>query len=148
MSEGYIIPDMTNCNDTLKMISILYRKMQIILNEQNKDIDVTSGLVPFLFEVKDGEPLTQNDIAARLDIGKSTVAKSVAKLEEMGYLIRSGNEDDGRSIIVTLSEKGRQVIPELEKGGYGTYERMFGCLTDIERTLFIALLEKITANLA
>jgi len=52
---------------------------------------------------------TLSEIADFLGVARSSVTVSVRKLEQMGYLMKSGCTVDGRVIYVTLTRDGRRV---------------------------------------
>ncbi len=54
--------------------------------------------------------LTQNDLAARLARDKTTVSRTLSKLEEMGLIIRSIGSLDGRSREIALTERGHRAV--------------------------------------
>lgn len=49
---------------------------------------------------------TVSMLASRLGVTLPTVTVSVNKLEKKGYLKKSKNASDGRSVLITLTEKG------------------------------------------
>lgn len=51
------------------------------------------------------------DLAIRAGVRKQTMAQSVARLEQAGYLERRPNPRDGRSQLVVATERGRSVRP-------------------------------------
>ena len=59
-----------------------------------------------------GEKLRRVDLAARLGITPSGVARQVAPLERIGLVGRESNPRDARLALVTLTETGRRVADE------------------------------------
>ncbi|HUD90429.1 MarR family transcriptional regulator, partial [Sphingobium sp.] len=53
------------------------------------------------------EPLSQVELARRLDIGKATVGQTLTRLERAGFIERRRIASDRRLIMVHLTEKGR-----------------------------------------
>jgi len=73
------------------------------------------------------EGRTLSEIADMLDVARPSITVSVRKLEQKGYLIKSGSAQDGRVIHATLTREGRRVymyhmrfhmlmVQELESG--------------------------------
>lgn len=98
---------MDNYQETniLKMISLIYRKMQIYMGNKTADFGITSGTLPFIMIICENGCMAQNRFCEILDISKGTVAKSLAKLEEQGYVTREENLEDGRCINVYPTKK-------------------------------------------
>lgn len=55
------------------------------------------------------------EIAEREKISAPTVSRTIASLVESGWVSRSGNPDDGRKIVLSLSESGRRALEETVK---------------------------------
>ncbi|SER69221.1 MarR family winged helix-turn-helix transcriptional regulator [Sphingobium sp. YR768] len=53
------------------------------------------------------EPLSQVELARRLDIGKATVGQTLTRLEKAGLIERRRIASDRRLIMVHLTDKGR-----------------------------------------
>ncbi len=53
---------------------------------------------------------TINEIASRALLPKQAISKMVLELEEFGYLERSRNDQDGRSVVVRFTRKGRKLM--------------------------------------
>ena len=55
-------------------------------------------------------PVSPTDLAARLRIPPTTISRYVAGLVESGLAARSPNPDDGRSYLLELTQRGRDVV--------------------------------------
>ncbi len=69
-----------------------------------------------LMELAQGAPLSQNDLAARLQIEKSTVSRLVGILERRGWIARGRSAEDGRASCASPTPDGRW-LPSLQKPG-------------------------------
>lgn len=72
----------------------------------------------------------------RLSLDKSVIAKTVARLEETGFLSRRTNPKDKRTYDIHPTEKARAVYPALQ----GQVDEGFRRMTDRERAQFQRLL--------
>lgn len=70
-----------------------------------------SGIAPaqayVLGELWFNEPLSQVDLARRLEIGKATIGQTLTRLERAGVIERRRTESDRRVVMVHLTDKGR-----------------------------------------
>lgn len=70
-----------------------------------------TGIAPaqayVLGELWFNEPLSQVELARRLDIGKATVGQTLARLERAGVVERRRIKSDRRVVMVHLTDKGR-----------------------------------------
>ena len=76
---------------------------------------LTQAYHPLLLMVlweKDAQPV--NTIAQRLYLETNTVTPMLQRMEKMGMLTRGRSKDDGRQVVVTLTDKGRELEQKLE----------------------------------
>lgn len=60
-------------------------------------------------------PLTQNELASRLYLDKSTVSRVVGALEGKGLLRRVPHAEDARAVQLGVTRKGRQLYQRIAK---------------------------------
>ncbi|MGA9140169.1 MAG: winged helix DNA-binding protein [Methanocella sp.] len=59
---------------------------------------------------KEGNPVTQKDIAGFLDRDKNTVSEVMRSLEKRGYITRTVSESDLRAKYIRLTDKGYDLL--------------------------------------
>lgn len=96
----------------------------------------------------DGDaPLTQKMLSQKLDISAATVAVSVKKLEEQGYITRESMTGDGRCNTICITEKGKNILMEA-KGIFDEVDSaMINGVSEEELDVFVGCLEKFRSNL-
>ena len=93
-----------------KSISILYRKSHMWLNNTCAALDLSAAQAVVILIVCDFRVLTQDEITKRLSLDKSVIAKTVTKLEERGFLVRTTNTKDKRTTTSLQRRKpGRHI---------------------------------------
>lgn len=132
------MPDIMD--NPFKSISILYRKSQIWLNTACAQYDLTAPQALIILIVCDFSSLTQDDITKRLKLDKSVVAKTVTKLEERGFVLRSTNSKDKRTYDISPTEKARSVYPFIKEQVDICFSQMTKQMSDEERAEFKRLL--------
>ena len=123
-----------------KSISILYRKSHIWLNNGCTQYDLTAAQAVVILIVCDFEMLTQDEITKRLSLDKSVIAKTVTKLEETGFIVRTTNAKDKRTYDIRPTEKAWKVYPFVKEEIDVCFQRMTQQMTDAERAEFQRLL--------
>ncbi|GAA4684670.1 MarR family winged helix-turn-helix transcriptional regulator [Frondihabitans cladoniiphilus] len=93
------------------------------------------------------EGLSQKDLAAAVRLDASTVARSVQRLETLGYVTRAPSPDDGRVQLVALTEAGRGVHSRTRDAWAALEERTTQSLSADEAAAFRALAAKVVAGL-
>ncbi len=73
-------------------------------------LDVTMQQAKALHLIGCMPGVRMSSLAARLGVGLSTVSGSVDRLAEMGLVVRHGDPDDRRQVVVDLTEEGQAVV--------------------------------------
>jgi DNA-binding MarR family transcriptional regulator len=85
-------------------------------------------------------PLRMADIAAHLEVVPRSVTTMVDGVEAAGLIARSTDPDDRRSVLVSLTDRGQDLLQRLERARRATAEEVFGGLTAGERADLARLL--------
>ena len=123
-----------------KSISILYRKSHIWLNNGCAQYGLTAAQAVVILIVCDFKALTQDDITKRLSLDKSVIAKTVTKLEELGFIVRTTNARDKRTYDICPTEKAWAVYPAIRDQIDASFTRMTQQMTAEEQAEFNRLL--------
>lgn len=124
-----------------KSISILYRKSHIWLNNNCAPYDLSAAQAVMILIICDYQSLTQDDITKRLSLDKSVIAKTVTKLEERGFLVRTTNPKDKRTYDICPTQKAWEVYPFIKEQVDACFQHMTHTMTDQEREEFKRLLQ-------
>jgi DNA-binding MarR family transcriptional regulator len=87
------------------------------------------------------------EIAERLYISSSAATQLIDGLVRNGLLVKNDNPDDGRSSILTLTEKARGQFSRMKEHGLGKMKGLFSVLSDEELEIYLKLNRKIMDNL-
>ena len=123
-----------------KSISILYRKSHVWLNNGCARYGLTAAQAVVILIVCDFKALTQDDITKRLSLDKSVIAKTVTKLEELGFIVRTTNARDKRTYDICPTEKAWAVYPAIRDQIDASFTRMTQQMTAEEQAEFNRLL--------
>jgi DNA-binding MarR family transcriptional regulator len=82
-------------------------------------------------------PLSQQELAARLRLEKSSVSRLVADLERRGLIQRHRDEENRRVVRLRLTDAGRQAHIELGATFHQHYTRWTAELTPAERDALV-----------
>lgn len=99
-----------------------------------------------LLELRDapGEKLRRAELAQRLGVTPSGIARQVAPLERIGLVGRESNPRDARLALVTLTDSGRRVAEEASATANEAAESALRGLWDAdERTQLAGLLAAV-----
>lgn len=93
--------------------------------------------------VEVGGNITQQELTRRLGIQPGSASEVIAKLEGAGYIRRTPNETDRRTIDIKLTDIGREAATEARNQRIQRHTQMFSCLSDDEKETLLVLLERI-----
>ncbi len=88
-------------------------------------------------------PLRMTTIAERLSVVPRSVTDLVDGLESAGLVVRRGDPDDRRSVLVELTPSGRHLIDRLDAARRESAERVFGILDEGRRAELLELLDAL-----
>ena len=134
--------------DILKMISLIYRKMQIHTNRAGAAYGLSCGMIPFIMLICENREIPQHRFCMLLDISKGTVTKMLAKLEEQGYVRRKESVADGRVMMVYPTEKAMDIYPKLVEAGDAWVHQMTKGMTEAEQVVLAEALRKVSGNIS
>lgn len=96
-----------------RYISVIYRYLQILLNNRLNSYGIGSGQYIFLSAIYNNEGISQKELTNLIKIDRATTAKALNKLEESGYVDRVKDTEDRRYHKLYLTQKGLEFIPIL-----------------------------------
>ena len=90
--------------------------------------------------------VSQEQLAQRLSVNKSNVARQAAALEEEGYILRSACGKDKRVLRLELTEKGQSLLPHIQKIMEDWEALLVDSLTESEQQILEILLQRLRQN--
>lgn len=88
-----------------------------------------------------------NELANRLHVTKGAVTQIIVRLEDKKLVERTPNPNDSRSMIVSLTEKGKSAFRAHEEIHLKFYEDLSSQLDEREIEIFEKCIEKLCAYL-
>jgi DNA-binding MarR family transcriptional regulator len=88
-------------------------------------------------------PCKAGEIAKELAFSKSTITAILDSLGDRDLIARERDENDGRSVIVSLTEAGRNALGAVPASFQAQFLRRFSSLPDWERALVAAALLRV-----
>jgi DNA-binding MarR family transcriptional regulator len=107
--------------------------------------NVTSHQYTTLKALADAPSLEQTELCERLRLDAATMAALLARLEEKGLVRRVAPNTDRRRRRVSLTPRGRRLLPTLEEPNERVQERILAPLAPADRIAFARMLTKLVA---
>ena len=94
-------------------INIIARCARLYRNDKLKKYGIHGTMDSIILQICRNPGISQEEIASRVCIDKSNVARKIAKLEKEGYVSRKPNETDRRIQNVFPEEKATELYCEI-----------------------------------
>ena len=134
--------------DLMHHITEIARCAALFRQEELTPLGLKSCHSSYLAVICTSPGITQDQLARRIFINKSNVARQLAILEEDGYVERRPSPDDKRAIQVFPTQKARDAMPEIIRI-FRVWESFVAQdLSDEERKALAAMLEKMKSRSA
>jgi DNA-binding MarR family transcriptional regulator len=116
--------------------------------ELERDAGITLRWYDALVHLEDlPEGLRMNELAERILYSKSGLTRVVDRLEETGLVRRVRPDNDRRSILVALTDKGRKTMEQARRHHRQAIEEHFSAyLSDTDIKTLTRVLEKLSAH--
>lgn len=137
---------MKNKDSVAHLSSQIYRQSQIYMLNNLKKYNLGIGQLHFLKRLYLNDGINQESLAKSLNFTKATGTRAIKKLEEEGYIIRKNDVADKRAYNVFLTDKGKELKPEIEKVTSKWGEILFSGFNEKEQSLFIDFLKRAINN--
>jgi DNA-binding MarR family transcriptional regulator len=114
-----------------RLFDVVQRQLEELAIKQLKTLITEEFNIIFLpYFMSIGENgISNHELLAKIRVTKQGVSKVVKELERLGLIYTSKNENDARSIMVHLSEKGKVLHKAILKMGNATaeeYKKLLG----------------------
>src|SRR5690242_116411 len=108
---------------------------------------LTVGYLPVFFALSANPRLAQKQIVEAIGVEQPTMAATLSRMERDGLVERSADPADGRSSVISLSAKARELLPAVETAVNETNAVAMSGLSATERKQFFAIMLKVIAAL-
>jgi MarR family transcriptional regulator, transcriptional regulator for hemolysin len=122
------------------------KMFQSKLQNDLKHLDIDRSFYPLLL-IEAGNGITQQELASRLLCDKVQVVRIIDYLSSNGYVERIQNQTDKRKYELAITDKAREVLPEIKKAIKDTTSVALNCLSDNQINELYSLLSMIENNL-
>jgi DNA-binding MarR family transcriptional regulator len=92
--------------------------------------------------------LTQKQLTERLGVEQPSMAQLLSRLERDGFVFRRKDPDDGRSSLVSLTDKAVGALPAINAIMDAGNDQLVAGMTDEEIETAIALFKRMLNNIS
>jgi DNA-binding MarR family transcriptional regulator len=124
-------------------IGIVAHLMQNQFNQKLAEYGVTHAQFKVLYQLTEHSELLQSAIQNRLYIKASTMNGIIDSMLKNGLINKKESEQDRRSKIISLTEKGRDLEEKLWNEMGQMDEKLMNNFSDEEKQLFFSFLRRV-----
>ena len=132
----------------MRYINIISRCAAIWRSDKLEGTELGEQHHSYIFVVCRRPGISQDAIARRLFLNKSNVTRSLAYLEEHGFVTRERDPEDRRQTLVYPTEKALDVLPQVREMIRGWNSYITEGFTEEEMEMYVAMTERIAARAA
>lgn len=122
---------------------LLSRELETML----APIGLNPAYLPVLITLSAGGARTPKSLSLEASVEQPTMTATIQRMERDGLVTRKANPDDGRSALITLTERGHTRIADIERVLAALNELMLEQFTTAERGQFLSLLGRLVSVL-
>lgn len=132
-------------DDILVAIRRIIRAVDLHSRRLAEASGLTGPQLAALKQVARAGTLSAGDLARAMRVGQPTVTGILERLEKRGLLTRTRSGEDRRSVLITVTEAGTQVLQSAPPLLQERFRQRLVHLHDWERTMILAVLQRIAA---
>ncbi|MFM7333111.1 MAG: MarR family winged helix-turn-helix transcriptional regulator [Tabrizicola sp.] len=121
----------------------LHRRVKREADRLLADLDLATGQMGVLEALRAEPGLSQIELGEMLEIDRTSIGVTVAKLEAAGLVARSADATDGRAYVLALTAEGQRLAAEASEKARAAQALVLQALTEAEQETLIRLLRKV-----
>lgn len=141
----------TACADEAALASDLrpvLLRLNNLVRRRVPSVELTPAQSTALTTVLDHGPLRMGELADREQIRMPTATAIIRRVEKLGLVQRRPDPDDGRAVLVELTESGRERLGHVARERNALLAGLLKQLTDADRQAIADSVPALTAMLA
>ncbi len=98
-------------------VAVMVRRIRRVIADRARAVhpDLAPSSYLMLTFVAERGPMRASEIAEQFEIDKGAISRQVAHLTDLGLLTRVGDPEDGRAMLVSVSEEGRRRLADVAR---------------------------------
>lgn len=116
-------------------------------DRQLKEIGISSGMLPIVFALCDGQSLSQKALAEYAAIEQATMANTLSRMEREGLIERRVDPADRRSQLISLTPSAMTNAKRVRETIFFVNAAALQDLEESERAVFLQLLKRVILSL-
>ena len=129
-----------------RLIACLHHQARSYFEKELAPYHLGSGAIPVLKALLHHDGINQQELSAKLHVDKATTTRTITKLVKLGYVRRERDLEDLRAYRLFVTQKARDIAPEIWKILQSWTTILAEGLTDEEKERALSLLHHMRNN--
>jgi DNA-binding MarR family transcriptional regulator len=130
------------CRELLGLLRKITQAVDLHSKYLNKNFGLTGPQLIILQELSNGE-LTVSGLARRVSLSQGTVTDIIHRLEKKDLIIRRRSSQDKRRVLITLSEKCKDLLALAPPPLQETFTNSFSQIEEWEQLMILSSINRI-----
>lgn len=122
---------------------LTYESMMLSQTEQ---MDISTGEARLLWKIGPS-PKTLSSLASEMGLTLPTMTVAVQKLQKKGYVLKERSKEDGRAVLISLTDKGKRMAHIYHYVQENAARGASANFTEAEKEAFVSGLNKVNCYL-
>lgn len=121
--------DSTDEGSLLNQLQAVARQSRTHMARHLLDTGIYAGQEQIINLIAAHKSLSSGEIARALGVRPPTITKSIARLQEQGFVERTKGHEDGRIVRVSLTKAGKKILKKVNRATKKAEKQVLGKLT-------------------
>jgi DNA-binding MarR family transcriptional regulator len=130
------------CRELLVLLRKINQAVDLHSKYLNKNFGLTGPQLVLLQELSNGE-MTVSELARRISLSQGTVTDIIHRLEKKELIIKRRGNRDKRRVLITLSEKCKDLLTLAPPPLQETFTRYFSQIEEWEQLMILSSMNRI-----
>lgn len=130
----------------MKELGEVWRCANLYRTAQYESLGIGSYQDSYILQICRSPGISQEELSSLIFVHKSNVARQLSSLEEKGFITRTPDPQDRRSLLVYPTQKALDAIPAIREVHRSWNERVLAGFTPEEREFFEKCTERLAEN--
>ncbi|OPH56015.1 MarR family transcriptional regulator [Paenibacillus ferrarius] len=131
----------------LRKIGQISRCFETISNIEFKELDLGKGQYLYLVRINENPGIIQGELAELLNIDRTSVAKSIKKLETDGWIVKRESPINKKERQLFPTDKGKEIYSFLKRENDYSSEVALRGFDEEEKIILLSMLERMKKNI-
>lgn len=127
----------------IRFFAIAHRQAQLFITNELKSFHVSRGQFLYIMCICENAGISQEQIAALLNVDKSAVTKAIHNLLEADFITRETYDADKRVNSIHPTAKAKNIYVEIMAAGKRWHTAIMQDMSEVEQDIFRRILDKV-----